>query len=55
MYCNNRDYPLGQMVLIYNGIIQMIVMEAIEGYSFVLNITSLIQYNIIVKTQLYGL
>ena len=38
MYCNNRDYPLGQMVLIYNGIIQMIVIEAIEGYSFVLTL-----------------
>ena len=53
---NKRDYPLVQMVLIYNGISQMIVTELIAGHLFIHTyITSLIKYNIIVKTQLYGL
>ena len=38
MYCNSREYPLVQMVLNYNGIIQIIVTEAMADNSYLYNI-----------------
>jgi hypothetical protein len=34
MCCNNREYPLVQMVLNHNGIIQRILNKAMDGNSY---------------------
>jgi hypothetical protein len=40
MYCNNREYPLVQMVLNYNRIIQIIVTEAMVDNSYLHDIAN---------------